>query len=244
MRGSAKHVLDLLEREDYVQVMNGLLADGGVSITQEDTRRPFGHHDSKEWRIRNFCKQFCHDRFDQELISKWWPGGRARPPMWDLISTCRVDERQGILLVEGKAHEGECSYAGKKLKPSASVRSKANHQQIIACLNEAQDGLNIAFDGIFNLGTESHYQLTNRIAHLWKLASCGIPAVLLYLGFTGDTYFKHDYLVDADHWQRVMGAYMRGVIPLSFPGRVVHLPGGGSAQMLIKSLPVVEVSGS
>lgn len=242
MRGSAKHVLDLLEREDYVQVMNGLLADGGASITQEDARRPLGWDDATEWDIRRFCDKFCHDWFAQDLLSTWWPGRPAKPPMWDMISTCRVGERQGILLMEAKAHEGECSYAGKELEPSASRESKKNHQQIIACMNEAQDGLNHACDGVFRLGTESHYQLTNRIAHLWKLASCGIPAVLLYLGFTGDTYFKRDYLTDADHWQRVMGAYMRGVIPLGFPGRVVQLSSGGSVQMLIRSLPVVEVS--
>lgn len=239
MRGSAKHVLDLLEREDYIQIMNGLLAEGGASIIPQDVRHPRGRDDPTEWPIRKFCKKYCRDWFEQDLLSTWWPGRPATPPMWDLLSTCRVNEWPGILLVEAKAHEGECSYDGKKLESWASQGSKENHQQITACIKEAQHSLNHACDGVFSLGTESHYQLVNRIAHLWKLASCGIPVMLLYLGFTGDTYFKRDYLTDADHWQRVMGAYMRGVIPLGFPGRVVHLPSGGSAQMLIKSLPII-----
>jgi hypothetical protein len=235
MRGSKKHLLDLLDRGDYVQVMNELLADRGVSVTGEDARHPSGHHDPTEWGLSHFCRQYCHDWFDQGLLSGWWPGGQARPPMWDLISTCSVDGRQGILLVEAKAHEKECKIDDKKSAPSGSAQSRANHQKIIDCLSQAEAGLNQVYGGGFSFSIENHYQLANRVAHLWKLATCGIPVVLLYLGFTGDTYFKRDYLIDADHWQRVMGAYMQGVVPLDFPGRVVPLPGGGSACMLVKS---------
>ncbi len=81
MRGSAKHVLDLLAREDYVQVMNGLLAGGGASINQEDVRRPHGRDDPAEWAISKFCEQFCHGWFEQDLLSTWWPGRPAKPPM-------------------------------------------------------------------------------------------------------------------------------------------------------------------
>ena len=234
MRGSAKHVLDLLEREDYVQVMNGLLFDGGASIAQSDEHRPLGKHDPAEWSVEAFCAQFCRDWLDVDRLASWWP--QIMPPQWDLISTCRVGGRQGLLLVEAKAHEGECSFAGKELEPGASSESERNHRQIRRCLREAADGLRPF--GVFRLDAGSHYQLANRVAYLWKLASMGIPTVLLYIGFTGDTYFARDYLVDVDHWQRVMGAYMQGVVPLSFPGQVVKLSGGGSARMPIVSWPV------
>jgi hypothetical protein len=189
-----------------------------------------------EGTLHKFCEEHCHEWLDQDFLSGWWLG--SRPPSWDLLSTCKVGDRNGVLLVEAKAHEGECQYEGKELEPWAPIRSKRNHQQIDLCLKEAEDGLNAACDGVFRLSTDSHYQLANRVAHMWKLASCGLPVVLLYLGFTGDTSFKRDCLVDADHWQRVMGAYMKGVVPLAFPRRAVQLENGGSIQMLIKSLPI------
>jgi hypothetical protein len=175
---------------------------------------------------------------DVNEFSGCWP--QVQPPQWDLISTCRVDGRPGLLLVEAKAHEGECSTAGKELEQDASPESERNHGQIRRCLRQAQEGLRPF--GVFRLSVKSHYQLANRLAYLWKLASLGIPAVLLYLGFIGDTYFERDCLVDANHWQRVMGAYMHNVVPLSFPGRMIQLADGGHAQMIIKSLPVLEVS--
>jgi hypothetical protein len=241
MRGSAKHVLDLLECEDYVQVMNGLLLEGGASIAHTDEHRPLDKHDPAEWSADAFCAQFCRDWFDVDRLTGWWP--QVMPPQWDLISTCRVDGQPGLLLTEAKAHEGECSTAAKELEPGASPESKRNHRQIRRCLREAQDSLNRVFDGPFRLSTDSHYQLANRVAYLWKLASLGIPTVLLYLGFTGDTYFERDYLRNADHWQRVMGAYMQDVVPLSFPGRVVKVSEQGSAQMIIRSLPVLQGTG-
>jgi len=88
----------------------------------------------------------------------------------------------------------------------------------------------------FNLSINSHYQLANRLAYLWKLAECGVPAVLLYLGFTGDQYFA-DYLHDERHWQRVMGGYMQEVVPHSFPERRHDCPNGGSVHLLVRSVP-------
>ena len=234
MRGSAKHLLDLLARKDYVPMMNGVLAAGGVHISEEDIRHPSGWDDTTEWALHKFCEECCHDWLDQDSLSGWWPG--ASPPRWDLISTCVVDGQRGPLLVEAKAHEGECYYAGKELEESASPEPEKNHRQIRTCLREAQDGLRPF--GVFRLDVKSHYRLANRVAYLWKLASLGIPTVLVYLGFTGDTYFERDSLVDADHWQRVMGAYMKGVVPLAFPGRGMELPNGAPVQMLIRSLPV------
>lgn len=47
---------------------------------------------------------------------------------------------------------------------------------------------------------------------------------------------------DSDHWQRVMGAYMHGVLPQSFPETRIEFESGGSMAMLIRSLPIMEIS--
>jgi hypothetical protein len=42
----------------------------------------------------------------------------------------------------------------------------------------------------WTLSRDSHYQLTNRFAWAWKLASMGVPVVLGYLGFQGAAEMK------------------------------------------------------
>jgi hypothetical protein len=174
-------------------------------------------------------------------VQRWWlpkqPNGKdAKGATWDLLSTCRVNGQRGLLLVEAKAHESELSFAGKTLKPSASEQSKLNHVHITGALQEANRALRLLLGDEVNLTIKSHYQLANRLAWTWKLADCGVPVVLLYLGFTGDTYFN-DHFRDGDHWQRAMRAYMSGVVPLSLPGRTVNTAGHGSFVMLVHSLP-------
>ena len=65
--------------------------------------------------------------------------------------------------------------------------------------------------------------------------------MLLYLAFTGDTYFK-DAIRDADHWQQLMRGYLHGVVPSDLPGRVLPHPSGGALTLLVGALPVTAVS--
>ena len=126
--------------------------------------------------------------------------------------------------------------------PTASIGSKKNHRQIVECIEESESGLNDICDGVFGLSVDSHYQLVNRVAHLWKLATCGIPVVLLYLGFVGDTRISKSYFQNNEHWQRAMGGYMQGVIPQSFLEQQHQIVDSGSMLMLSRSLEVLEKS--
>jgi len=95
--------------------------------------------------------------------------------------------------------------------------------------------------GPTTLTAGSHYQLANRLASVYKVASVGMPVVLLYLGFTGDTYFR-DYLRDADHWRQLMRGYLQGVVPPDLPGRVLPHESGGSLTFIVGALPVRAMS--
>ena len=116
-----------------------------------------------------------------------------------------------------------------------------NHAHIAGALQEANRGLRALLGNDVSLRIDSHYQLANRLAWAWKLADCGVPVVLLYLGFTGDTYFN-DHFKDGDHWQRAMGAYMNGVVPSGLPSRTVGTVALGSFVMLVKESPVSQSS--
>src|SRR5215213_5063614 len=82
-------------------------------------------------------------------------------------------------------------------------------------ITEAQDWF-AQVAGPTTLTADSHYQLANRLASGYKVASVGVPVVLLYLGFTGDTYFG-DHVRDAAHWQQLMRGYLQGVVPSNRP---------------------------
>lgn len=250
MRGSAKHLMDLLESRHGLDALNSLIAEASASIQPTDHWQPSGRmvlDKRREWEIPVFCGKHCGDLANLDVLKDWWlppqADGRTRKgATWDLLSTCTIEGKKGILLVEAKAHEDELDDSGKPLSRTASVQSKLNHEHVRRNLREVSDRLNESADGVFALTIDSHYQLANRIAWAWKLADCGIPVVLLYLGFLGDTYFRSDYLTDADHWQRAMGAYLRGVVPLGFPGTPIAGRNGGTFTLLVKSFHIAEVS--
>jgi hypothetical protein len=237
-RGSRKHVLDLVEKADFVHLANDLVRESGVTISQQATFRPKGYIDPAEMELRDFGPLCLPDVIDWKIVNNWWPGHPAKSPQWDLLITCMHGGREGLVLVEAKAHEAELHWEGKELAKDASNDSIRNHRQIGACISGACQSLNEKLAG-FNMGRDSHYQLANRIAFAWKLAQCGLPAVLLYLGFTGDESMANVGIPfrDGDHWQRLMGAYMHGVLPLSLPGMRLDFA-GTPLVMLVKSLPI------
>ena len=243
-RGSRKHILDLLERGGFEAKMRQVLAGTNVRLTEQPCARPVSRKNKADWAeydAEKYLKRHPVQGWAGALPSCWWVKGRGTRPTWDLLCHVLVSDRPGLLLTEAKAHEGELDWAGKRLAPSAKRASKDNHAQIAGCISEANTALNKLCDGVFNLDVSSHYQLANRISYAWKLAELGLPVVLLYLGFTGDRYFD-DYFRDDAHWQRIMGGYMQGVVSQQFPERTLDLPCGASLQMLIRSVPVAEIS--
>ena len=242
-RGSQKHVLDLLDSGgNGLATLNSLFHNFNVNIAPTDTVRPSGRVAPKEFYLPQFCTEFCQGRFNFTPLVNWWVPSPWRPPTWDLISTCEVNGKFGIVLVEAKAHENEFDWGGKSLKPHPSLGSKRNHSQISGCIREVQMALQPAFDGQFGLSIDSHYQLTNRVAHLWKLATCGIPVVLVYLGFVGDSGIEASYFRNDEHWQRAMGGYAQGVVPHLFFNSFHSVANQGSMLMLSRSLAVQSVS--
>lgn len=243
-RGSRKHVLDLLEKGDFEVKIANVLKGTTIRLAEPPLPRPVNRKSKADWSeydAETYLNRHSIPGWTGSLSSCWWVKGRGTRPTWDLLCHVLVSGIAGLLLVEAKAHEDELDWSGKQLSPSAKLASKENHKQIGECVNEANAALNKLCDGLFNLDINSHYQLVNRVAYGWKLANLGLPIVLLYLGFTGDTYFKADYFHDDLHWQRVMGGYLQGVVSQQFPERV-HKVSNGSLQLLIRSLPVASVS--
>ena len=234
LRGSKQHLLTLISDPNYVAAMNRLLS-GFATVTSDECRVPAGCDAPGECGLPHFLAAHCATWFDTQHVQNWWlpQQSTGRPPKgvtWDLLSTCTVSQRRGLLLVEAKAHKSE-SWS----RPSA--QSKVNHSHIVRVLQEVNRGLRAVVGDSVNITIDSHYQLANRLAWTWKLAECGLPVVLLYLGFIGDTHFRDCFRHD-DHWQGVMKVHLEGSVPLDLPGRTITVGSTGSFVLLVKSMPV------
>lgn len=79
--------------------------------------------------------------------------------------------------------------------------------------------LNINAETKFSGWALSHrdcYQLSNRFAWAWKVASFGIPVVLIYLGFLNAKEMENGnrlVLTSDEQWQRCVRSRSAGIIP-------------------------------
>lgn len=240
-RGSRKHVLELLAQPDYEDIINVMLSGTGTTVSFTDPHQPTGFASPSEDELLIFCRKHFGDVLDAAHldVGQWWTLHNGTTPKWDLLSTIRVGNRRGLLLVEAKAHARELEETGKSLRSTASLSSRNNHEFIGSCIESASNELNRHLPG-FRLSRDRHYQLSNRIAWAWKVASCDMPVVLLYLGFTGDTYFC-DSLRDDVEWRSLMTSYLHAVAPPDFAKERLDI-GAGSLQFLVRSMPVFSVS--
>jgi hypothetical protein len=74
---------------------------------------------------------------DRRALARRWladPRPTSRTPNWDIASTCTIDGRKGLLLVEAKAHRPELTEEGKRVNDDISA---ANHERIGVAISEA-----------------------------------------------------------------------------------------------------------
>lgn len=249
-RGSRKHVLDLVASPQFAPAMNAILARSGFRLADDAHVQPSGRQDADAWselEIEEYLAGEGRRLPGLPPISwDWWIKHRTatnRSPTWDLIAHLQslTDASQaGILLVEAKANLSELKIRDAKSDSTGSEKSLENHDHIKRQIEETRARLSKLGCGTFLLSEADHYQLANRLACSVHLAVLGYRVVLLYLGFTGDTYFR-DPIEDEQQWQRVVGGYLQGVVPQTFPEKD-HPLGGGSLRLLVQSRPVIEVS--
>jgi hypothetical protein len=139
-----------------------------------------------EARLESFGREAMSDRAETwDRLQKWWLAARGNVPNWDIALSCDIGGKPGLILVEAKAHVGELSESGKS--EGDSEGSRRNQATIVAAIAEAREDLRLRQCELGSgISHDRSYQLSNRIAFAWKLASEGIPTALVYLGFIGD----------------------------------------------------------
>jgi hypothetical protein len=177
-----------------------------ATVTSADVWQPRGFLDGDEARLGEAGAFLSAER--REALTAWWLAvrKRANTPNWDIVSTCRMDGRQGLVLVEAKAHAGELHRDGK------GAGNAQNDASISAAIAEANTALGGASAG-WNLCADAHYQLCNRFAWAWKVASLGVPVVLVYLGFLDAEEMANGVLRSADEWRTCVLEHTRDFVP-------------------------------
>lgn len=218
-KGSKKHILELIDSNDFIATVNTILSPYQADITDKKYMQPKGAMDVSECGIQSFINtNKLKERFPTLKdfdFNKWWSPYSGKTPTWDMISLCKLHGKDAFLLVEAKAHQTEFAKSGKtKLKLDATEDAKKNLKNIEDKIEEACVSLNSTSKG-FNISTNKAYQLSNRVAFAWKLNQLEVPVVLLYLGFTGDSYFT-DKFESKLIWEEKFTKYIDGVVPVDF----------------------------
>lgn len=244
-RGSRKHVLDWTDRSTFLQEFEIFIDLPAVKITDSDLYMPKGLAAPEEARLERFGLTWLEDHSAWPELKSWWLYHHhplANTPNWDIAIGCSIEDRPGLILVEAKANWPELNTAGKSIRSDASLKSRENHDQIGRAIEQACNGWK-KIDARVAISRDSHYQLSNRLAFTWKLATLGIPVVLLYLGFTGDEGVRNvgAPFSDDNDWQRALSGYIDGVFPQDLLGRSLVID-ETPVWFLSRSRPVIGIS--
>ena len=243
-RGSRKHVLDWTERSTFLTELVDLLNPVPVQVDSNTAHMPRGYAAPDEARLERLGSDWIANPEARATLRTWWlkHSGGANTPNWDVAVACRLEDRQGLILVEAKAHWAELDVAGKPIAPDASSNSRENHEHIRLAIEEANQGWKMIDSGV-SIGRDSHYQLANRLAFAWKLASLGVPVGLVYLGFTGDQGIRDvgAPFADGDDWNRAFATYTSSAAPMNLFNRRLSV-NGTPVWLLSRHLSVLESS--
>lgn len=219
------------------------LIDPFAQVSTSDRWMPQGFDQLAEAQLHKPSRLL--DPVDSERLADWWlapASRRAKTPHFDIASTCTIVGKQGLLLVEAKAHDRELlkEVTGRSIGPGDSEDRKVSHETITAAIASANAGLEQATILPWSISRESHYQISNRFAWAWKLTELGYPVVLVYLGF-----LRADEMVDqgrtfADHgeWESVVKSHTAEIVPPEAWGKVWTCNG----QTLIPLIRSMELS--
>ena len=191
-RGSRPRCVLLMDgsRDEVAEKLTGLINVPDVVVNTTGEWIPWGkpvEDKSGKWDRRPASEAQLH-KADSLLntclrtqLRDWWlaVSRNAATPNWDIASTCSIDSKPGLLLVEAKAHAAELARKSDRCGSS----NDENRERIRLAISQATEGLHVATEGPWNLSRDHHYQMSNRFAWAWKLASLGVPVVLMYLGF-------------------------------------------------------------
>jgi hypothetical protein len=191
-------------KREVVAFLNSLVQPL-ATVGENDRYMPEGLCKPDEARLNDTNGFLVDDQ--RRIVAEWWLAApqdqSANTPNWDIVGSCTVHGREGLILVEAKAHASELNP-----KDRCGASDKGNRGRIATAIGDANKGLGEGWA----LSVDSHYQLGNRFAWAWKLASLGIPVVLIYLGFL-NAHEMDDPFTSHKGWEDCVLRYAEGTVP-------------------------------
>jgi hypothetical protein len=228
-------MLTSLPAPDVVAFLNSLIHPHGV-VSGDDRWLPKGFLHAKEARLGE-AVSLVRDPKVREALTDWWlkVRGRANTPNWDFASTCSIGNEKGLVLIEAKAHLAELHDQGK------TTGNPANDSQIMAAIQQANESYG-AGDSEWGLTSNRCYQIANRFAWAWKLATCGVPTILIYLGFLNATEMGRcgPTFDTPEAWADAIRTHAEGLVPATAWGRALSV-GSTTVTPLIRSATISAV---
>ena len=223
LKGSRLRCLMLTSLPDQhaARFLNGLVHPH-ATVGPLDNRMPRGFQQPGEAKLGEDPPFLSDDH--RESVTAWWLKVRrnANTPNWDLVSQATVDGKPGLILVEAKAYV-----------------NAENMKQIAKAIAEADRELNEIAPG-WALKASSHYQISNRFAWAWKVASLGVPVVLVYLGFLNAEEMQsptRKIFRGKDEWRKGVLKHATGIVPPAVWEQGIKV-NGTPLRALIRSMDV------
>lgn len=197
-------------------------------VSRPDRWMPDGFRVTQEAQLHR-APRLLDPAICKQLGAWWLPFDQqnARTPNFDIAATCTVEGKSGIVLVEAKAHYKELDKesvgrAREVRKPTRSALTETqeernkSHETIGAAIESARLGIAAATKCDWHIARDTHYQMSNRFAWTWKLATLGTPVILVYLGFLGcSDMSKNGEQPFPDHssWERLVLSHSAPLFP-------------------------------
>jgi hypothetical protein len=203
-KGSKLHMQDAVA--DRLAELDNSIADAlpalrGRALTWVS---PLRTDDYDEYYDGDFLDALGLDAHKSALADFWPLGG----PHWDALATV---EGGGVVLVEAKARVHEAR------NPDRSGATAASSVARIA----ASTARSRAFFGVPPSSpswAEQHYQVANRLAHLWWLhRERGVPTWLVFLGFTDSPDWPRDKLTPPKWRMQISEVFSKLGVPTDHP---------------------------
>jgi len=222
---------------EFASLLTWLAQPSGAVVTPDSVWYPRGICTAGEAELVKNGLELGLTENQKNMLEGWWLEEKGRrTPCWDIAATAHFScGKQGLILIEAKAHSNELDVSGKKFDEKKS--SEDNHRRIHEAIREANTCLNVVFPG-FNISRDTHYQLSNRFAWAWKLASMGVPVVLIYLGFLNTCEMGTNRFVSHGSWEKAMHDYADSIVPSHIWGAPITVPDGAAFWPLIRSLDI------
>jgi len=246
-KGSYRHMLDLVSASNFRDVMDSLLKGTGFRLAESDFRHPASRSKKKDWTetiLEDYLKKYPLSEYEG-LNRKWWIPFKGNRPTWDLICHLEGGRKLGLLIVEAKAHLSEMSEKNSKSPvDKQNPRSIANDLSIRLRLAEASMGLSELRLGSFHLSADHDYQLSNRLAYMHKLASDGVPVILMYLGWEASPDWSSDPFPSGSAWREAVKEHFKRIGPWKFVEKRHRLKSGVQFRMIVRSISPDILTGS